>query len=98
MVSILVPTQTVLQENTPESSRGKVFSVLGVAISAFSLIPILLSGLLADIFGVTPIFIGLGVVVILTGLFGLRPNFFFERKQLPYKFREFLGLGHWEAK
>lgn len=98
MVSILVPTQTVLQENTSESSRGKVFSVLGVAISAFSLIPILLSGFLADIFGTTPIFIGLGIVIILTGLFGLKPSLFFARKQLPYKVREFLGLGHWEAK
>lgn len=96
MVSILVPTQTVLQESTPESSRGKVFSVLGVAMSGLSLIPVLLSGILADIFGVTPIFIALGGAIILVGLFGLKPSLFFSKHQLPFKIREFLGLGHWE--
>ncbi len=98
MVSILVPTQTVLQENTPESDRGKVFSVLGVAMSGLSLIPVFLAGILADIFGVTPIFIGLGGVIIIVGLFGLRPDLFFSRTGLPFKMREFLGLGHWERK
>lgn len=96
MVSILVPTQTVLQENTPESDRGKVFSVLGVAMSALSLIPILLSGILADMFGTTPIFIGLGAVILLVGLFGLKPSLFFSKNALSYKIREFLGLGHWD--
>lgn len=96
MVSILVPTQTVLQQNTPESDRGKVFSVLGVAMSGLSLIPILLSGILADIFGTTSIFIGLGTVIILLGLFGLKPSLFFAKKALSYQAREFLGLGHWK--
>lgn len=96
MVSILVPTQTVLQENTPDSARGKVFSVLGVAMSGLSLIPVLLSGVLADIFGTTPIFIALGGAIILVGLFGLSPSLFFSKDQLPFKIREFLGMGHWE--
>ncbi len=98
MVSILVPTQTVLQENTAESIRGKVFSVLGVAMSGLSLIPVLLSGILADVFGTTPIFIALGASIILLGLFGLKPSLFFQKHDLPYKMREFLGLGHWEGK
>jgi len=96
MVSILVPSQTVLQQNTPDEDRGKVFSVLGVAMSGLSLIPVLLSGILADIFGTTPIFAGLGIVIILIGLFGLKPSLFFAKKELPFKMREFLGLGHWE--
>lgn len=98
LVSILVPSQTVLQENTADESRGKVFSVLGVAMAALSLIPVFLAGILADIFGVTPIFVGLGVVIIFVGLFGLRPSLFFSKHQLPFKMREFLGLGHWEDK
>lgn len=98
MVSILVPSQTVLQENTPEKDRGKVFSVLGAAMSGLSLIPILVSGILADIFGTTPIFIGLGFLVILIGLFGLKPALFFKKEDLSYRVREFLGLGHWEGK
>lgn len=98
MVSILVPSQTVLQQNTPQHDRGKVFSVLGVAMSALTLIPVLISGVLADIFGTTPIFVGLGVIIFLAGLFGLRPSLFFNKDQLPYNVREFLGLGHWEGK
>ena len=98
VVSILVPSQTVLQENTPEANRGKVFSVLGVAMSALSLIPVFAIGILADIFGTTPIFIGLGFLVILVGLFGLNPSLFFRKADLSYRVREFLGLGHWEGK
>lgn len=96
LVSILVPTQTVLQQNTPETVRGKVFSVLGVAMSGLSLIPVFLAGILADIFGVTPIFIALGIVIMLAGLFGLKPSLFLKKQQLTYRLREFLGLGHWE--
>ena len=96
MVSILVPSQTVLQENTPEEDRGKVFSVLGVAMSGLSLIPVLLSGILADVFGTTPIFIGLGTVILLVGFFTLKPNLFLPKDWVPRNVREFLGLGNWE--
>lgn len=96
LVSIMVPSQTVLQEGTPDEDRGKVFSVLGVAMSGMALVPVLVSGILADLFGTTPIFIGLGSIIILVGLFGLKPNLFFTKNNLPFKVREFLGLGHWE--
>lgn len=96
MVSILIPSQTVLQENTPEEYRGKVYSVLGVAMSGLSLVPIFIIGISADIFGTTPIFIALGFVIILLGLFGLKPSFFFRKRELSYRVREFLGVGHWE--
>ncbi len=98
VVSILIPSQTVLQQNTPEADRGKVFAVLGVAMSALSLVPIFLVGILADVFGTTPIFIGLGALVIAVGLFGLNPSLFFRKHELSYRVREFLGLGHWEGK
>lgn len=98
MVAILVPSQTVLQQNSPERDRGKVFAVLGVVMSGLSLVPVLISGILADIFGPNPIFLGLGVLIILIGLFGIKPNLFFQEKNLPYNIRQFLGLGHWEVK
>lgn len=97
LVSILVPSQTVLQQNTPNKDRAKIFSVLGVVMSALSLIPVLLSGVLADIFGTTPIFIALGAVIILVGLFALKPSLFFSKQSLPYHVRQFLGLKHWEG-
>lgn len=98
MVSILVPVQTVLQENTPDKDRGKVFAALGASMAALSLIPVLLAGVLSDLFGVTPIFIGLGIIIMMCALLGLKPSFFFPEKTLPLRVREFLGLGHWERK
>jgi MFS family permease len=96
MVSIVVPSQTVLQENTPEDARGKVFSILGVLMSALTLIPILAVGILADTFGTAPIFIAIGGTIALLGFMAIKPSFYFDREHLPYKLREFLGLGHWE--
>ncbi len=98
MVSILVPTQTVLQENTADNDRGKVFSVLGVAMSGLSLIPVFLAGVLADLFGTAPIFIGLGALIMLVGFFGLNPGLFFPGKELKDSTKEFLGMGHWKRK
>lgn len=98
LISILIPSQTVLQENTPEKDRGKVFSTLGVVMAGLSLIPVLLIGLLADLFGTTPIFISMGVLITFAGLFGLRPSLFFKKSSLSLRVREFLGLGHWEEK
>lgn len=98
VIAILIPSQTVLQENTPQEDRGKVFAVLGAAMAALSLVPVLLVGLMADIFGTTPIFIAMGALVILAGLFGLKPSLFFKEESLSFRVREFLGLGHWENK
>lgn len=95
MVSVIIPSQTVLQQTTKEAERGKVFAVLAAFMSAVALIPTIIVGLLADYFGSMPIFIGVGGTVALLGLFGLKPDFFFEERQLPLKLRQFVGLGHW---
>lgn len=95
MVSVIAPSQTVLQENTQEHNRGKIFAVLGVMMAGLSLIPVLISGILADFFGAGTIFIALGVIIFLVGLFTLSPNLFFKENQLPFEVKEFLGLGHW---
>ena len=96
VVSIIIPSQTVLQENTTDQDRGKVFGVLIALISGLSLPPVLFVGILSDIFGTLPIFIGLGGLIAIFGLLILKPDFFFAENHLPFKVREFLGLGHWE--
>lgn len=96
MVSIVVPSQTALQEYSPEKDRGKVYSALSVLMSALTLIPVLLAGVLADNFGVGPIFTFMGGTVALLGLLALKPDFYFSKKQLSYRIRQFLGLGHWK--
>lgn len=96
IVGIIVPSQTVLHENTPEQVRGKVFAVLGVAMAGFSIIPVIFTGVIADIFGTMPIFIGMGGTIALFGLLALKPSFFFKEKTLPFRLKSFLGLGHWK--
>jgi MFS family permease len=95
MVSIVIPSQTVLQESTPEEDRGKVFAVLGTVMAGMSLIPVLVAGILADIFGALPIFIAMGGAIALCGLLAIKPDFYFEEHHLPFQIKEFLGLGHW---
>lgn len=96
IVGIIVPSQTVLHENTPEQVRGKVFAVLGVAMAGVSIIPVIFTGILADVFGTMPIFIGMGGTIALLGLLAIKPSFFFKEKTLPFKLKAFLGLGHWK--
>lgn len=95
-VAVIIPSQTVLQENTPDEIRGKIFAVLSLMMNAVSVIPIVLAGWLADIFGEKTVFMGMGVIVFLIGIIAFRPALFFAEHTLPYNVREFLGLGHWE--
>lgn len=95
-VSIIIPAQTVLQQNTSVKVRGKVFGVLSVLMNVFAAGPVILAGVFADLFGVTPIFLSLGVLIFVGGLLALRPGYFFQESHLPFKMREFLGLGHWD--
>jgi acyl-[acyl-carrier-protein]-phospholipid O-acyltransferase/long-chain-fatty-acid--[acyl-carrier-protein] ligase len=67
-VSILIPTQTFLQEQTPESFRARVFGALGFMITLASLPPVLFAGAIADIFGVTFILLSVATVTLVFGL------------------------------
>ncbi len=95
-VTIIIPSQTVLQEGTTEKNRGKIFSFLGVIMYSASAVPVILAGVVADLFGPSSLFLILGGLVFILGLVSYRPAVFFKEAHLPYKFREFLGLGHWE--
>ena len=95
-VSIIIPSQTTLQESTDEKVRGKILSVLVMLMNISSAIPVLLVGAFADLFGVEPIFILLGVVITITGIIALKPHRFFPEDLLPRRVKAFLGTGHWE--
>lgn len=97
-VSIIVPCQTTLQEDTPEQIRGKIFATLSMIMTATAIVPVVIAGGFSDIFGVQPIIIALGTIVGLIGFLAFKPNFFFQENSLSHRFREFLGLGHWEDK
>jgi MFS family permease len=95
-VSIIVPSQTVLQSSTNNQNRGKIFSVLAVFMNAFAAIPVILAGILADSVGVTNVFVGLGILIFVIGIMTAIPQRFFPEQTLPFRIKEFLGLGHWE--
>jgi MFS family permease len=96
-VAIIVPSQTVLQENTNNQNRGKIFAVLTVFMNAFAALPVILAGALADIIGVTSVFMILGGLIFLTGIMTALPHIFFPENKLPIRVKSFLGLGHWKG-
>lgn len=97
-VSMIIPAQTILQENTSEENRGKIFAVLSVMMNMAACIPVLLAGIFSDIFGETVVFMGIGIIIFLIGVIAMRPALFLREAWLPYNVREFLGLGHWVRK
>lgn len=68
---VFVPSNTILQEETSDEIRGKVYGALNALIGIFSLVPILAIGGLADLFGVTHVIVGIGICILLVGIFRL---------------------------
>ncbi len=64
---IYIPSQTIIQGVVPTHSRSKIFGLLYALIGAFSLIPVVITGGVADIFGVETVLITLGCIIILIG-------------------------------
>src|SRR2546427_10037350 len=60
---ITVPAMTLLQEELRDDIRGRVFGVLNMLISIFSLLPLLIVGPIADVWGVAPVFVGFAALV-----------------------------------
>jgi MFS family permease len=71
---IFVPSQTVIQEIVPESSRAKLFGLLYALIGAVSLIPVIISGGVADVFGVQAVLLLIGCIIIILGLVRIKFN------------------------
>jgi hypothetical protein len=69
---ITVPSMTLVQEELPDLIRGRVFGVLNVLVSVFSLLPIVVVGPVADIWGVAPVFLGSAVLVVVAWVGGRR--------------------------
>jgi MFS family permease len=66
---VFVPANTVLQEETSDESRGKVYGVLNTLIGIMSIIPVVVVGGLADIIGVKAVITGTGIVVLIIAVF-----------------------------
>lgn len=62
---IFIPANTILQEETTDEARGKIYGVLNTLIGITSIIPVVVVGGLADIIGVKPVITGVGIVVLI---------------------------------
>jgi predicted MFS family arabinose efflux permease len=65
---IAVPMQTLIQEKTPESMRGKVFGFQNNAVNIAVAVPLIITGPLTDRFGLQPVLWGVSLVVIIAGV------------------------------
>ena len=61
--------QTILQENTTDDTRGKVFGALGMAINIAATLPILFAGILASLSSVTRVIFGIGSGLLIYALY-----------------------------
>ncbi len=66
---VSVAAQTILQEHTDESSRGKVFGALGMMSNIAATLPIFFAGILADLAGVSVVISILGALLLAFALF-----------------------------
>jgi len=68
---VAIPSQTQLQEDLPESVRGRVFGVLNMLVSVASFLPILIVGPIADWIGTTAVLILVALFVSMAGVFSI---------------------------
>ena len=65
---VFVPANTILQEETSDEVRGKVYGVLNTFIGIMSIIPVVVVGGLADLIGVKAVITGTGIAVLLVAV------------------------------
>lgn len=68
LATSVIPAQTLLQENTPDHFRGRVFGTLNFAITAASFIPVLSIAALTELLGEKTILVFLAGVLFLSSL------------------------------
>jgi MFS family permease len=71
IASIIVPSQTLLQEKTPEWFRGRVYASLSFLLIIATSVPLLISAAVADVFGVATM-IGVAATILFIGLLFVR--------------------------
>ncbi|HUS14003.1 MAG TPA: MFS transporter [Chloroflexia bacterium] len=69
---ISVPAQTVLQERAPETIRARVFAAFYTVSNVFLILPLVIVGAAADLIGVVPTVVAIGVLVLIVAALGLR--------------------------
>ncbi|MES1239911.1 MAG: MFS transporter, partial [Chloroflexota bacterium] len=68
---VAISAQVQLQEDIPPEGRGRVFGVLNMLISVASILPIIIVGPIADLFGTTSVILTVAGIVLVAGLFSI---------------------------
>lgn len=79
---VIIPTQTLLQELTPNHLRGRVFSTQIMVMGIVAAVPVFAAGALSDIFGVQSVLFTVGTAIIVCGILGLRAEKTLEKIEL----------------
>ncbi|MCL4338181.1 MFS transporter [Patescibacteria group bacterium] len=74
---INVPANTILQGDTHHSMRGRVYGVLTSMTGGVSFLPVVFSGVLADIVGVGKTLFIIGIIILIAGIY----HYFDRRSQ-----------------
>jgi MFS family permease len=62
---VFVPSNAVLQEETSDEWRGKVYGLLSSLVGIVSILPVVVVGGLADLIGVRLVITGIGIIIVL---------------------------------
>lgn len=68
---VLIPAQTVVQEETPDFVRGRVLSIQYMASNGLAILPLLFVGALADLLGIPAVLLLLAVPMVWGGCYWL---------------------------
>lgn len=61
---VFIPANTILQEETSDESRGKIYGLLNSLVGVISFVPVVAVGGLADVIGVKAVITGIGIIVL----------------------------------
>jgi len=76
-IGIIIPTQTFFQENTPLDFRGRVFGNYWFLVTVVSLLPVLFSGTITELFGIKALlFLLTGILVLVVILIKKKGDYF----------------------
>jgi MFS family permease len=65
--AILAPSQSLLQERSPENARARVWAAFFTVSNGVAFLPIIFASALADLFGVVKVLFVIGVILIAVG-------------------------------
>ncbi len=69
-----VPANSILQKEAEGERRGRVYGMLTAAVGGVGILPVIISGILADAFGVGKVIFALGLLIMGYGVYRMRYN------------------------